>query len=81
VAALSSNPQTPFAAVHGAGARLAFDLAGDGLAWVLSTGQSGHPLSEHYVDQTERWQRGQYLPARDGPGPQGPLVLLPARTP
>lgn len=80
VAALSSNPQTPFAAVHGAGARLVFDLADDGGSWILSTGQSGHPASDHYGDQVELWQRGRYLPLKGQYRPDGQLVLQPART-
>ena len=82
VAALSPNPQSPFVAVHGAGARLVFDLAAPlaegGGAWVLSTGQSGHPLSDHYGDQTELWQRGRYLPVKAPATPEGKLVLQPA---
>jgi penicillin amidase len=83
VAALSSNPQSPFTAVHGAGARLVFDLSGtvaEGGAWVLSTGQSGHPASDHYGDQVELWQRGRYLPLKGQYRPHGQLVLQPART-
>jgi penicillin amidase len=81
VAALSSNPQTPFAAVHGAGARLVFDLADGGGAWVLSTGQSGHPASDHYGDQVEAWQRGRYLPLQGQHRPDGQLMLQPLRRP
>jgi penicillin amidase len=28
---------------------------------ILTTGQSGHPLSEHYKDMTEYWLRGKYI--------------------
>ena len=27
--------------------------------WVLAGGQSGNPLSRHYADQVQRWERGQ----------------------
>ncbi len=30
--------------------------------FVLSSGQSGHPSSRHYRDQTERWRRGSRIP-------------------
>jgi penicillin amidase len=26
---------------------------------MIATGQSGHPLSPHYGDMTERWQAGE----------------------
>ena len=84
VAAPSQRMPAPFTAVHGAGVRLAFDLAGEG-GWVLSTGQSGHPLSDHYGDQAELWQRGRALPrtetaaaAASGPARGVSLRLVPA---
>jgi penicillin amidase len=80
VAALSTRAEAPFAAVHGAGARLVFDLADDGGSWILSTGQSGHLASDHYGDQVELWQRGRYLPLKGQYRPDGQLVLQPART-
>jgi penicillin amidase len=61
VAAPSQRMPAPFTAVHGAGVRLALDLAGEG-SGVLSTGQSGHPLSDHYGDQAELWQQRRSLP-------------------
>jgi penicillin amidase len=76
VAAPSQRLPAPFTAIHGAGVRLLFDLGGDG-AWVLSTGQSGHPLSDHYGDHAELWQRARDLPqtvAARGPA----LRLTPA---
>ncbi len=48
--------------VHGAGYRAIYDL-GD-LAdsrFMIGTGQSGHPLSPHYDDLTERWRDGAYI--------------------
>ena len=27
--------------------------------FILPTGESGHPLSPHYRDQTARWRRGE----------------------
>jgi penicillin amidase len=45
-----------FAHVHGPGLRAVFDLAQAGGAFaVIGTGQSGHPLSRHWADQTAIW--------------------------
>jgi penicillin G amidase len=30
--------------------------------FILSTGQSGHPLSRHYDDLGDLWRRGEYIP-------------------
>jgi penicillin amidase len=29
--------------------------------FILSSGQSGHPFSQHYLDHRERWQRQDYV--------------------
>ena len=34
----------------------------DSSVYVISTGQSGHPLSRHYDDLGELWRRGEYVP-------------------
>ena len=53
----------PFLNVHGAGYRGVYDFADvDASLFVISTGQSGHPLSRFYDDLSELWQRGEYLP-------------------
>ena len=53
----------PFANVHGAGIRTVYDFADpDSSVFVISTGQSGHPLSRHYDDLGELWRRGEYTP-------------------
>ncbi|MGI9389945.1 MAG: penicillin acylase family protein [Boseongicola sp.] len=53
----------PFLNVHGAGYRGVYDLADpDSSVFVISTGQSGHPLSAHYDDLGELWRRGEYIP-------------------
>ncbi|MCT4559323.1 MAG: penicillin acylase family protein [Pelagimonas sp.] len=52
----------PFANVHGAGFRGVYDFADpDSSVFVISTGQSGHPLSRHYDDLGELWRRGEYV--------------------
>jgi penicillin amidase len=57
-----TDPQ-PFLNVHGAGYRGVYDFADpDSSVFILSTGQSGHPLSRHYEDLGELWRRGEYVP-------------------
>ncbi len=53
----------PFLNVHGAGYRGVYDFADpDSSVFILSTGQSGHPLSRHYDDMGVLWRRGEYIP-------------------
>ena len=52
-------------------------------ASAATTGQSGHPLSRHYDDLSERWRRGEYVamsldPALARAGAEGVTHLLPA---
>ena len=52
----------PFTNVYGAGYRGVYDFADpDSSVFVISTGQSGHPLSRHYDDLGELWRRGEYI--------------------
>ncbi len=52
----------PFLNVHGAGYRGVYDFADpDSSVFVISTGQSGHPLSRHYEDLGQLWRRGDYI--------------------
>ncbi|PZO64193.1 MAG: penicillin acylase family protein [Paracoccus denitrificans] len=74
----------PWRAVTGAGYRGVYDLADpDSSVFVISTGQSGHPLSRHYDDLAELWRRGEYLgmsldPALARAGASGITWLTPA---
>ena len=53
----------PFQNVHGAGYRGIYDFADpDSSLFIISTGQSGHPLSRHYDDLGDLWRRGEYIP-------------------
>ena len=53
----------PFLNVHGAGYRGVYDFADpDSSVFIVSTGQSGHPLSRHYDDLGVLWRRGEYIP-------------------
>ncbi|MFD1882489.1 penicillin acylase family protein [Paracoccus pacificus] len=48
--------------ITGAGYRGVYDLADpDSSVFIISTGQSGHPLSRHYDDLAELWRRGEYI--------------------
>ena len=53
----------PYLNVHGAGYRGVYDFADpDSSVFIISTGQSGHPLSRFYDDLGELWRRGEYIP-------------------
>lgn len=53
----------PFENVEAATYRGVYDFADpDSSVFVVSTGQSGHPLSRYYDDQGERWRQGEYIP-------------------
>ncbi len=51
----------PFQNIHSAGYRGIYDFSDpDSSLFVISTGQSGHPLSRHYDDLGQLWRRGEY---------------------
>jgi penicillin amidase len=59
----SGQDPDPFLNVHGAGYRGVYDLADpDSSVFIISTGQSGHPLSRFYDDLGVLWRRGEYIP-------------------
>ena len=59
----SGEDPNPFQNVHAAGSRGVYDFADpDSSVFIISTGQSGHPLSRHYDDLSELWRRGEYIP-------------------
>ncbi len=59
--ATSDDSVAPFESTWGPSLRHVVDLGGvdGGGGFILPTGQSGHPFSPHYRDQTERWRRGE----------------------
>jgi penicillin G amidase len=60
---LKGTDPDPFLNTHGAGYRGVYDFADpDSSVFIISTGQSGHPLSRHYDDLGELWRRGEYIP-------------------
>ena len=73
----------PLAQNHGAGYRAIYDLGRpERSVFVVSTGQSGNPLSSHYEDYAGSWRDGRYLPMLpDRPAVEeaalGTLVLRP----
>ncbi len=53
----------PLANVHGAGYRAIYDLDDpEASVFIISTGQSGNPLSPYYDNLIEAWADGTYLP-------------------
>ncbi|MEM8553941.1 MAG: penicillin acylase family protein [Pseudomonadota bacterium] len=59
----SGEPEDPFLNTHSSGYRGVYDLGDpNGSVFINSTGQSGHPLSRHYDDQSALWRRGEYVP-------------------
>ena len=61
--ATAGTGENPFRNVHGPGYRGVYDFADpDSSVFIISTGQSGHPLSRHYDDLAELWRRGEYIP-------------------
>lgn len=74
----------PFLNKHGAGYRGVYDFADpDSSVFIISTGQSGHPLSRHYDDLGELWRRGEYIPMTLDPnlaraGAVGVMRLVPS---
>ncbi len=77
------NEASPFKVVAGPVYRSVVDLAD--LAhgwWVIDTGSSGWPGSEHYGDQYEAWRRGELVPMMFDVeelrrGPHGSITLSP----
>jgi len=59
--AITDGRRPPFSSDYGPSLRHVVDFGdvdGSG-GFILPTGQSGHPLSGHYRDQTARWWKGQ----------------------
>jgi penicillin amidase len=81
----SGEDPHPFQNVHGGAYRGVYDFADpDSSVFIISTGQSGHPLSRHYDNLGELWRRGEYIPMSLDPAlaraaAVGVTVLQPAR--
>ncbi|GAB4387450.1 penicillin acylase family protein [Albidovulum sp.] len=60
---LAGKGANPYLDVAGAGYRGVYDFADpNSSVFIISTGQSGHPLSRHYDDLSALWRRGEYVP-------------------
>jgi len=60
---MSGKPEDPFANVVGPVYRGVYDFSDpESSVFIISTGQSGHPLSRHYDDLGDLWRRGEYIP-------------------
>ena len=58
---ISGSGDNPFENVHGAGYRGIYDFSDlDSSQFIISTGQSGHPLSKHFDDLSQLWKSGLY---------------------
>lgn len=79
----SFSSDRPFANIHAAGYRAVYDLADpDASLYMISTGQSGNPLSPFYGNLTEPWANGDYVQIKTrradvDPDALGILRLLP----
>ena len=59
----SGTGPNPYLNVHAGGYRGVYDFADpDSSIFIISTGQSGHPLSRHYDNLGKLWRRGEYVP-------------------
>ncbi len=59
--AMATSGENPFAGLHGPGYRGIYDFSEpDSSQFVIATGQSGHPLSQHFDDLSQLWRSGQY---------------------
>ena len=85
VGKLSMRAAAPFNTRFAASFRAVYDLSAPANGqWIYATGQSGHPLSDHYGDLLARWQKAQPLPVRwevpmGDARPRATLVLQPPR--
>ncbi len=77
----------PYHSLLGAGYRGIYDFSDlDASRFIISTGQSGHPLSRHFDDQSTLWRAGEYAvmsldPARARANAVGITTLEPAARP
>ncbi|MEM8572229.1 MAG: penicillin acylase family protein [Pseudomonadota bacterium] len=59
----TGSGEQPYTNIHSSVLRTVYDFADpDSSVIILSTGQSGHPLSKHYDDMASLWRRGEYIP-------------------
>ena len=57
-----ADPAAPFADIHGPGYRAVYDLGDLSRSrFMVATGQSGNPFSEHYDDLLSAWSDGRHV--------------------
>jgi penicillin amidase len=77
--------EEPFQNVHASTFRAIYDFSDpEASIFIIPTGQSGHPLSQHYDDLSRFWRRSEYIPMTLTPilargGGVGETVLRPAQ--
>jgi len=60
---MAHRGRNPFNNVHGAGFRGVYDFSDlNRSQYIVSTGASGHPLSEYYANLSPLWRIGEYMP-------------------
>ena len=58
-----NHGKNPFENVHAAGFRMIVDFSDlESSLFIISTGQSGHLLSNQYDNLANLWKRGEYIP-------------------
>ncbi|MHB1219231.1 MAG: penicillin acylase family protein, partial [Alphaproteobacteria bacterium] len=81
-AAMRWSGQTPYRTVHIASLRAIYDLGDlDASQFLIATGQSGHPLSPHFLDLARRWLGFDYLRLGPAPADAALLRLVPPNSP
>ncbi len=57
------NGPEPYLNIHASALRAVYDFSDpDSSVFIISTGESGHPLSRHYDDLAALWRRSEYIP-------------------
>lgn len=81
-AAMRWSGQAPYRTVHIASLRAVYDLGDlDASQFLIATGQSGHPLSPHFLDLARRWLDFDYLRLGPAPADAAVLRLVPPNSP
>lgn len=76
--AYTTTDMVTFVHRHGPGLRAVYDLSDLGASrYVIATGQSGNPLSDHWSDQFERWLAGASFALDVGRPRPNVLTLMP----
>lgn len=81
-AAMRWSGQTPYRTIHIPSMRAIYDLGDlDASQFLIATGQSGNPLSRHFLDLAQRWLGFEYLRLDPAPADAAVLRLVPPNSP